>query len=118
MKIFRVLLFTLLLCVFPLTPVLAGPSDTLITGDISVSAVNTGDITSIAGGAISASLLWGLAKVEGQVGSPEHTVTNVNSVVIYKGTTVHGKITLEGKNSGTLHNLGSKLNVNSIVLGQ
>jgi hypothetical protein len=118
MKTVFALTLSFLLCIVLVAPVQAGPSDTLITGDIAVSADNTGDITSIAGGAITASLLWGLAKVEGQVGSPEHTVTNVNSVVIYKGTTVHGKITLNGKNTGTLHNLGSKLNVNSIVLGQ
>jgi len=96
----------------------AGPSETVVTGNIDLSGTNSGTITSIGGGKLSISLGDGIASAGANIGSAEDTETNVNSIIIYSGTTVHGNISLKGTNTGTITNVGSKVNVNSIILGK
>ena len=96
----------------------AADKATIINGNISVTGSNTGEIISIGGGKMGGSALWGLASIEGSVGNVNDTETNINSVLIGSGTQVTGNITLNATNTGSIKNLGSKVNVNSILIGK
>lgn len=116
MRSYFVLLLATILLALPARA--AGPSETIITGNINVSGTNTGTIVSIGGGKLNMSLGMGIASAGAQIGSANDTETNVNSVIIYQGTHVVGNISLHGTNTGTITNVGSHLNLNSIILGQ
>lgn len=107
-----------LLVLIMATAAMAGPSETVIHGNISVSGTNSGTVVTVGGGKLNMSLGWGIASAGASIGSAEDTETNVNSVIIYSGTRVTGDISLNGHNTGTIINVGSKVNVNSIVLGK
>ena len=105
-----------IICLILLSVGILHSDDIAISGDISVYSNNYGDITSIGGGKLSASALWGLAKFSGSVGNKNNTVTNINSLIIKGQVKVTGKIHLNSINHGDIDNMGSKVNVGSILI--
>lgn len=96
----------------------ATDTTTIINGNISVTGINIGDIISIGGGEVGVSALWGGISTKGSVGNVNDTETNINSVLIGNGTHLTGNITLNAINTGSIKNIGSTVNVNSIIVGK
>lgn len=85
-----------------------------ITGDVTSNVSNTGDVISVAGASFKLDLT--IAKASIDIGSAKGTVTNLNTIIIHNDSSVHN-VSLHGKNSGKIINVGSKVNVNSIIIG-
>jgi len=85
-----------------------------ITGDVSLSGENTGTIVSVGGASFKLDL--GIANASVDIGNAKNTVTNVNTIIIHKDSSVHN-VSLKAKNTGKIINVGSKLNLNTIIIG-
>lgn len=89
-------------------------ADVTISGDITSDAHNTGTIVSVAGAEFRLGGILGGISIE--VGDSKDTITNVNTIIIKGKSSVHN-VNLKATNSGKIVNVGSKLNVNSIIIG-
>jgi hypothetical protein len=95
----------------------AGPGDSVSTGDITVDSKNTGTVTSIGGGKVDQKTAGGMEGISGQIGSTEGTETTIGGVEIKaKGKVKTGDITVDSKNTGTVTNIGSKVNEGSVKI--
>ena len=85
-----------------------------ITGDVISTSTNTGTIVSVGGASFTLDLKIVTANIS--IGNAKGTVTNVNTIIIKDKGSVHN-VSLTADNSGKIINVGSKLNVNSIIIG-
>lgn len=84
---------------------------------VTLDGTNSGNIVSIGGGSVSSTAFSSLFTIKGNVGSADHTETNVNAILIGSGVDISGDVSLKGVNSGNVTNVGSKVNVNTIQIG-
>jgi hypothetical protein len=89
--------------------------DTHINGSITLTGENSGTITSVGGASVTAKLAG--FNLSGKVGNANDTQTNINSIFIAPGSNINKPISLDGHNSGTITNVGSKVNINTIKVG-